>query len=107
MPDPEIRAEVHSDDLVFEVAFDAEPWFVQATDDDILDLADIGWGGNYPADAVAHFFEDSIHEIGDLMGYCQRKDGVGFECHVNEEDALKWLAASRPELFDRVKALGA
>lgn len=106
-----IKAEVHSDDRRFEIEFDAEPWFVQANDDDVLDLADCGWGGGYPSDYVALHLEDENHEIGDLMTYCRatqgRRDSVGFECHVDEESALVWLAASRPELFDRVKALHA
>src|SRR5437879_738008 len=59
MSRPPIEAEVHSDDGVHEVTFDAALWFAQATDDEIRDLAKCGWGGDYPADAVALFFEDS------------------------------------------------
>lgn len=43
-----IKAEVHTDDHIYEVNFDAEPWFAQASDKEILEVAECGWGGDYP-----------------------------------------------------------
>lgn len=111
-----IKAEVHSDDHNIEVEFDAVPWFQQATDDEILDLAGCGWGGDYPADAVARFFSDS-NSVGDalnqdiagLFDYLEiikndpfKEDQSGFECHVDEASAMKWLETNRPALFQQL-----
>ena len=58
-----ICAECHSDDHNVEVAFDATRWFEQATDKQIAELAAVGWGGEYPADAVAEFMTDKSNEL--------------------------------------------
>ena len=107
-----IRAEVHSDDYVFEIDFDAGPWFACADDEEIIALAKCGWGGDYPADAVAIGMTE-VPAIAEMFHYLERiadlrshKDMSGFECHVNEEDALKWLEEeNRPDLLDQVKAM--
>lgn len=102
-----ISAEVHSDDRLFEVEFDAEPWFDQAGDGRIISLADCEWGGDLPADEVASFFEEIIPEIETLMDHCRaRMSPVGFECHVNEKDALRWVWAHRPHLEPTLTAMG-
>jgi hypothetical protein len=107
-----ILAEVHSDDHVFEVEFDATPWFEQASNEAIVALADCEWGGDYAADAVADFFSESNEQISDLFTYLHtirnlrsHKDMNGFECHVNSEDAYAWLEANRPGLVAAVKAM--
>lgn len=48
-----IQGYIHTDDYEHEAHFDAEPWFRRASDEQIEALADIDWGGNYPADDVA------------------------------------------------------
>jgi hypothetical protein len=99
-----VRAEVHTDDHRMEVDFDASPWFVQATNEDIAALAKIDWGGDYAADAVALFMEARHTGVEDLFAYLAKRptmgkdDPVGFECHVNADDARQWLATHRPEL---------
>jgi hypothetical protein len=108
--DNTIPAECHSDDRVFEVAFDPLAWFEQADPEDIVELARCGWGGDYPADAVARFMAeqngevqalfDSLDRLGDLPSH---KDLRGFECHVEEEAALAWLRANRPEVYEDVR----
>ena len=55
----------------------AAPWFEQAPDEAILDLAKCGWGGDYPADAVAEFFEGKVPDITAMFKYKQH----GFECY--------------------------
>src|SRR5205823_1079481 len=52
-----IRAEVHSDDHKVKASFDATAFFERATLEEVLGLAEIGWGGNYEADGVAQFLE--------------------------------------------------
>jgi len=104
-----IVAECHSDDRNVEVAFDATPWFKQASNKDILDLAGCGWGGDYPADEVAEWMADRRSKAGkriaEMFKYLEiihgdpaKKNTQGFECHVDEDSARKWLAKNRPAL---------
>jgi hypothetical protein len=106
---PMIRAEAHSDDHNVEVEFDAVRWFKQASDDEILELAECGWGGEYPADGVAEFFDGKkngtsrlFRYLEDIAGDWSKKDCGGFECHVNEEDAIKWLRKNRPAVLPHI-----
>ena len=96
-----IRAECHSDDRVVEVEFDATPWFQQASDKSIIELAEIDWGLDYASDDVAEKLAESNEEIAEMFKYIsivQRTKHMGFECTVNEDDALKWIAENRPTL---------
>lgn len=98
-----IPAEVHTDCRTAEAEFDAEPWFQQASDEDILQLAECGWGGDQPADEVAEHFEnepgyENVTEIFTALHILHRKTEVGFECHIEEEKAMTWLKEHRPYL---------
>jgi hypothetical protein len=86
-----IKAEIHSDDHVFEYEFDAEPWFKQATALEIKKLVECGFGGDYPADDVAHFLADQDPEIEKVLDYCRKRSDQGFEVHINEEQALDYI----------------
>ena len=99
-----IRAEVHSDDFVFEAKFDAEPFFQEASEQQIIDLADCGWRGDYPADDVARHVSamEDYAEVAAVLDYTTRKDEVGFECSVEKDDALKWIASNRPDILEKV-----
>ena len=102
-----IQAEVHSDDWVFQAKFDATAFFAQASAKDIDELIACGWGGDYPADAVAKHFEGEtgFEEIDALFDYCRRKDGVGFECNVTAPDqVVEYLKAQRPEIFEAIRS---
>jgi len=92
-----IKAEVHTDDHTHEVNFDAEKWFDQASDIELRQLKECGFGGDYPADAVARWFEDENLEIHELMVY-SRVNNIGYECHVDKTDALAWLKKNRPQV---------
>jgi len=105
------EAEVHSDDHVHEVDFNAAAWFEKATEQEILDLVGCDWGGDYPADAVAEFMQTKDHRIRDLFDYLDRmnhgcetsgRDTVGFECHVDPDDAMEWLSQYRPDVLERI-----
>ena len=98
-----IRANVHTDDRHYDVDFDATAWFEQASDQEIIELADCGWRGDYPADAVAEFMADHNNQIQRLFDYLSHdprtgKDPIGFECSVNEGDARAWLKEHRPQI---------
>lgn len=104
-----IPAEAHSDDYNLEVKFDAAGWFLQASDEEITALADCGWGGDVPADAVAQHFEGIFPEITELFRYLEiiredpsKEDCSGFECHVESGPALDWIVDHRPELAKRL-----
>lgn len=95
-----VRAEVYSDDLLYVTGFDCDAWFEQASDEEILALARIGWRGDYEADVVAEFFEGKIDLITEMFAYCRRTQGrdnpVGFEVQVFSEQAKRWLRWHRP-----------
>jgi len=106
-----IKAETHSDDHNVETEFDAVHWFTIATDAQILNLADCGWGGDYPADEVAQWSSDLYDGVDKVFNYIatiqddpSKKDMSGFECHVNESDAMEWLKEHRPHLYEQLKA---
>lgn len=102
---PGIYAETHSDDHAFEIEFDAKPYFKKAPDLAIIDLADVDWGGDIPADWVAQFMEKSNKEIRAMFRYLRseevrsRRDPPGFEVHVNGKDVLDWIKENRPHLL--------
>ena len=93
-----VTAECHSDDRVFEVTFDASSFFDKASDEEIVALMECGWGGDYPADNVAESVEESNESIRELFSYVRRVKDMGFECHVNEEEAIAYLKIKRPHL---------
>ena len=100
-----IKAECWSDDRCVEVKFDATPWFEKASEKEILDLAQCGWRGDYPADAVAHFMADLNDGVAEMFKYLElraRIEVIGFECSVNEAEAMVWLKANRPVLGTRI-----
>ena len=102
-----VHAEAHDDGHNRTVEFDAGPWLYQASEQQIVELATIGWSGGYAADAVALYFEDENVDIANLMAFCRSTQGtrnpMGFECSVDEEQAVKWLEQRRPEIWKRVK----
>jgi len=99
-----IRAEAHSDDFRHAVKFDATPWFEQAEADDIVALAESGWGGDEAAHPIAQFFDGKTgyDGVADMFGYVGR--GVGFECNVHQSDAYAWLSQNRPHILREVAA---
>ena len=101
MPDPMIKAKAHSDDYAVEVKFDAEKWLAQATDQEIIDLVRREFGGDYPADDVAIASADWSEELASMFTYIEarsRVETIGFECHVDENDAIAWIKANRPSI---------
>lgn len=100
-----VKAEVQDDAALTCVEFDAGPWFEQAADADIEQLREIGWRGDYPADEVALFFEETNQDVANLMYFCQGSQGthtpIGFECEVEEDSAMAWLKRNRTQLWAR------
>jgi hypothetical protein len=76
----------------------ATPYFKQASDQELNELAGCDYGGDYPADAVARFFEDTDEGVAFVFKYLDARGDQGFECHVDIEQAQAWIRASRPDL---------
>ena len=93
-----ITAECHSDDHVREATFDATPWFEQASDGELVSLAECGWRGDYPADAVAQFMAEQSEPVRQVFEYIELVGDQGFECSVNTGDGETWLREHRPHL---------
>lgn len=106
-PKEYIQAEAHSDDRAIEISFNAVTWFEQASDDEIIALSECDWGGDYAADAVADYYR--YGPTSDLFSYLDAKqkqpgrDSIGFECSVDEDDAIYWLREHRPDLAMRIE----
>lgn len=112
-----VEAECHSDDRVYEVKFDAEKWLLNAKPKAIIALAKCGWGGDYPADEVALWYAagrrdmSRNREVRAMFDYIEHynkgsKEHIGFECHVDSVQALKWLSKYRAPVHSAVlKAL--
>lgn len=100
-----VPAECYSDDHACEVTFDAAPWLKKATVKEIVDLAECGWGGDYPADQVAIDMAGKVKAIKDMFKYMEVRSNVktvGFECNVREDEALAWLNVNRPRVFSKL-----
>lgn len=94
-----IPAECHSDDWQTTAAFDATRWFVQASPEDIVALARIGWGGDYEADYVAQHLATTEPDVANVLRHARNTTDCGFECHIDEDAALTWLQQRRPEVY--------
>lgn len=94
-----ISAEAYTDGRAVEITFDAKEWFEQATDDEISDLIACGYGGDQPADAVAQYFTGKLRSVDLLFEFINHDIGLGFECHIDKDDAENWIAANRSQLM--------
>lgn len=100
-----VRAEAHSDDYKFQVEFDAYPWFKQASDEELVELAGEDFGQSLPADRVAQFMEGKVPELKKMFAYLRsdkakrRPERIGFEVIVNSNDAEAWVRQNRPHLL--------
>ncbi len=108
-----LPAEARSDDGEAGCHFDALAYFQQASDDDLEKLAGCGFGGNYPADDIAYFYEAEDRRVSDMLRHCEQlqddpeaEDHSGFEVRVEPRAALDWIRVKRPALYERLVAKG-
>lgn len=94
-----IRAILSSDDNQYNVNFDATEWFNQASHQEIHNLAKCEWMRDYPADAVAQYFDRPQNPAVRKAFKHIRGERCGFEVAVNDRDALAWLERNRPNIF--------
>jgi hypothetical protein len=114
--DPEytIAAEIHSDNRLYEVRFEAVQWFKKASDQDILDIAEVDWGNkktNWGCQSTAEIAlsaKKKNPEIAVLLEYTSQTQDTwcpqGYECTVDGDDAMAWLKVKRPALHARIEA---
>ena len=107
---PVVNANLHSDDRLMEVSFKANDYFESASDEMLLELAASGWGGCEESDAVARDAESAGNvSVCAIMDYVRstrdRRNAVGFECYVNEDEAMRWIRQHRPWLTQRIENL--
>lgn len=96
----EISARVKTDDDAEEAQFDASPYFYDALQQGTLErvvtnLSKTGFGGDYPADAVAEFFRDD--ETKNVFEHIEAYS-EGFECYLDVDDGClyHWLSRYAP-----------
>jgi len=106
---PSISAYVRWDNEEMNVPFEANLWFEQATDEEIIALQAIDWGGNMESDEVARFMETHDEYVRDLMLQLDKynhdnphEDLMGFECYISGERAKMWLGVHRLHLLTEV-----
>lgn len=103
MATTKVPAECHSDNHVVQANFDAAPWLKRAPAKNIIALCKCGWGGDYPADQVAIDMARRIPRIKFMFEYvfAQQSAGedVGYECHIQGDEARKWLKVNRPRIY--------
>jgi hypothetical protein len=104
-PASSVRSEIHTDGYEYETQFDAEPWFRQASDQQIREIRDIDWRGDYPADDVAWWMRNKDPEV-DLVLIAVEDEGLGFEVAIDPADAERWVRHHRPHLVNRAENPG-
>lgn len=106
-----VAATVHSDDKEVDAKFDASPWFEQATEDNILDLARDQYKHEASSDVIAEFMTDRDPKVKDVMNYVAERnvrlrevgdEAEGFGCVVDEDQALEWVEKNRPYLLPKL-----
>lgn len=90
-----INAECHDDNWTMQVHFEALDYFEIASDEELKALIDCNFRGDYASDDVAHYM--AMH---DPQILAITENGAGFECSIEEDDAMVWLTHYRPHLVD-------
>lgn len=102
-----VHAVVKTDDGSNQAEFDASPWFEQASDDQIIKLANEGFENGYESDYVAQCCSDFDEDVKKFFEYHEQineinekhcRDAIGFDCQINRDDAEKWINENRPSL---------
>lgn len=104
-----VSAKVSSDDREHSCTFDAEAWFKQATDDQIIDLATEHYGHDFTSDAIVIFMGKQLDGVKTMMDYVAGLKGVpgksdvaGYGCEVDDIQAIAWVEKNRPHLLPRL-----
>jgi hypothetical protein len=101
-----IHATCHTADNIVCIEFDATPWFSEADGASIIDLARSGWSSA----AIAESLErrrgyERLHNLIEYAAERLQPESLEdltwntFECTVDGQDALAWLAKNRPDVM--------
>ncbi len=102
----EIPTSVTTDDNAWRFSFDAEPWFIDASDDAIKKLFLEGLTDSYATDGVAYFCAEKNKYLESMFVYLEHLKELhphsesGFCVRINRTDALKWVNEHRPSIYD-------
>lgn len=110
LPEPAVKAKFWTDDRVFEVEFDARPYLMDAPDQALTAIMEVGFGGDQSTDRVAEYvaekgLNEDLSEAFTYLGAMRKarqKDPVGFECEVDREGYLRWMDAHRKPVLARL-----
>jgi hypothetical protein len=104
-----IHAICHTADNVCCIEFDATPWFSEAGDPSIIDLAQRGWASTAIADSLER--RRGYERLHDLVEYAAKRlqsesledpTWETFECVVDGPEAVAWLEKNRPDVVTRI-----
>lgn len=102
--DNTIEATCYSSDMEFEVDFDAQDYFYQANDNDLLHLLMNGCTNFIYADNVVKYEAQNNVQIQKMLNYIEKKNidniPIGFECYINPRDALSWVIKFRKNVYE-------
>jgi hypothetical protein len=104
-----ISATMITDDGVAKVEFNAAEWFKDATDKEIFELAQQGWGQCEVADSVAEHFDSGnarLEHVARAFEYLHSANQfktLGYACSVDPDEAMYWLERRRPKLFKAIQ----
>ena len=99
-PGERVPAKFTTDDHEFVIDFDASGYLGQASVQNIVDIIECGYSGDYPTDAIADFERAPGRNIAiwrafQYLEYRTGSGDVGFECRVDGEAMLGWLLRYR------------
>lgn len=101
-----LQGYLYSDDRLIDATFDAEPWFEQTTDKELVTLAKAGFGQCEEANAAALYAEgqgDRYVQV--ALGYVRDNEvrGIGFQVEIDPVAATAWIREHRPHLLDKLE----
>ena len=104
-----IHATCHTADNIVCLEFDATPWFSEADGPSIIGLARSGWSSVAIAESLER--RRGYERLHDLIEYAAERlqqesledlSWNTFECTVDGQDALAWLAKNRPDVMTTI-----
>lgn len=83
---------------------------MQASDEALAAILEVGFQGDYSTDNVAEFMADNnlselLKEGFDYLSAIRKssmRNKPGFECSIDPEDYLRWMAANRPAVLAKL-----
>lgn len=96
---PTVKAAFRTDDGAHAFDFDVSDFLATLTDDDLMDLRNCEWGGDYPADDAYYWYADKIDSPASRAAAAHLEAGsgqIGFEVHIDVDAAEAWVRADRP-----------